>query len=108
MGIAYKEPLFVVGFDIKNNELLVGTKEDLFTKEFLVENYNLLLVDEIKDKMKVTVKTRYSQKEYPCTIEMTDNNKIKVTFDEPQINITPGQSAVFYIDDIVLGGGKIV
>ena len=108
MGIAYSEPLFVIGFDIAKNELLVGTKDELLTKEFLVENYNLLLVDEIKEPIKVNVKTRYTQKEYPATIEMTDNNKIKVTFDEPQINITPGQSAVFYIGDIVLGGGKIV
>ena len=58
--------------------------------------------------MKVKVKTRYSSKEQDATIEMVDKDLIKVTFDNPVQRITPGQSAVFYVDDIVLGGGKIV
>ena len=58
--------------------------------------------------MKVMVKTRYSSKEYSAIIEMVQKDTIKVTFDEEVSRITPGQSAVFYIDDIVLGGGKIV
>lgn len=74
----------------------------------LVNDINLLLVDEIKEPMKVSVKTRYSSKEENATIEMQDKNTIKVTFEEPVARITPGQSAVFYIGDIVLGGGKII
>ena len=57
--------------------------------------------------MDVTVKTRYSAKEAKAKIK-EENGKIKVIFDEPQRAVTPGQSAVFYIDDIVLGGGKII
>ncbi len=57
--------------------------------------------------MDVTVKTRYSTKVANAKI-IEENNKIKVVFDEPQRAITPGQSAVFYIGDIVLGGGKIL
>ena len=56
--------------------------------------------------MDVTVKTRYSSKEAKAKI-IQDGSNIKVVFDEPQKAITPGQSAVFYVDDIVLGGGKM-
>ena len=56
--------------------------------------------------MEVTVKTRYSSKEASANIKQ-EGNTIRVVFDEPQRAITPGQSAVFYIGDIVLGGGKI-
>ena len=73
----------------------------------LVNNINLLLIDEIKEKMQVLVKTRYSSKASKAKI-VQDGDKIKVVFDEPQRAITPGQSAVFYVGDIVLGGGKII
>ncbi len=67
----------------------------------MVEDINLLLVDDIKDKMKVEVKTRYSTKSAEAEI-VQEEDKIKVEFIEPQRALTPGQSAVFYIDDIVL------
>lgn len=108
LGISYKEPLFVIGFNKAKNELIVGTKADIYKTEMLVNDINLLLVDEIKEPIKVSVKTRYSSKEENATIEMQDKNTIKVTFEEPVARITPGQSAVFYIGDIVLGGGKII
>ena len=107
LGISYEKPLYVVGFNKEKNELIVGEEKDLYVKSFKVKNYNLLLVDDIDKPIKVNVKTRYKSKEYPAYISM-ENNLINVLFDEPQKGITPGQSAVFYIDDIVLGGGIIV
>ena len=107
LGISHEEPLYVIGFNKEKNELIVGVEKDLYVKEFKVKNFNLLLVDEITEPIKVSVKTRYKSKEYPATISM-DDKYIKVIFDNPQKGITPGQSAVFYIDDIVLGGGVIV
>lgn len=107
LGISYSEPLFVIGFNKNKNELIVGTEKETYKKEMLVKDINLLLVDELKNKMEVLVKTRYSSKEEKATIEMTENNMIKIVFDNPIQRITPGQSAVFYIDDIVLGGGII-
>ena len=106
LGISNPVPLFVLGFNKSKNEVIVGEESELYKKEILVSDINLLLIDEIKDWMEVTVKTRYSTKESKAKI-IQDENKIKVIFDEPQRAITPGQSAVFYIDDIVLGGGKI-
>ena len=107
LGIAYKEPLFVIGFDSMKNEVVVGEKEKLYKKEMLVKDINLLLVDEIKEPMEVMVKTRYSANEEKAIISMQDEDTIKVEFEKPALRITPGQSAVFYIDDMVLGGGKI-
>ena len=107
LGVSYKAPLFVLGFNKEKNEVIVGEEDELYSKEILVGDINLLLVDEIKEPMQVDVKTRYSTKVAKATIEQVEGDKIKVTFDEPQRAITPGQSAVFYVDDIVLGGGKI-
>ncbi len=108
LGISYKAPLFVIGFNKDRNEVIVGEESETYQKDMLVNNINLLLIDTLDNKMKVKVKTRYSSKEQDATIEMVDKDLIKVTFDNPVQRITPGQSAVFYVDDIVLGGGKIV
>ena len=106
LGISNSVPLFVLGFNKEKNEVIVGEEKELYKKEIIVSDINLLLVDVIKDWIEVTVKTRYSSKVAKAKI-MQEGKKIKVIFDEPQRAITPGQSAVFYIDDIVLGGGKI-
>lgn len=106
LGIAYKVPLFVLGFNPAENQVIVGEEHELYKKEITVTDINLLLVDEINDWLDVEVKTRYSSKSAKAKIKQ-DTNDIIVVFDEPQRAITPGQSAVFYIDDIVLGGGKI-
>ena len=108
LGISYKEPLFVVGFNKEKNEVIVGVKDEIYKKEMYVTDINLLLFDEIKEKMKVNVKTRYSSKEETATIQMIDNNTMKVEFENPVARIPPGQSAVFYLEDIVVGGGKII
>ena len=108
LGIAYKVPLFVIGFNSLKNEVIVGEEQELYSKEVLVNDVNLLLVDEIKEPIEVEVKTRYSSKTAKAKIVEDENKNIIVTFEEPQRAITPGQSAVFYVGDIVLGGGKIV
>ena len=107
LGISYRVPLFVIGFNPLKNEVIVGEERELYQKEINVTDVNLLLIDEIKEPIKVEVKTRYSSKVAKATIKQNGENKVKVIFDEPQRAITPGQSAVFYVGDIVLGGGKI-
>ena len=108
LGIANPVPLFVIGFNTLKNEVIVGEKDELFTKEAYVNDTNLLLIDELNEPLKVNVKTRYSSSEAPATIYKEDDDKIKIVFDEPQRAVTPGQSAVFYLGDIVLGGGKLI
>lgn len=106
LGIAYENPLYVIGFNKDKNELIVGEENDLYVDSFEVINYNMLAIDSIKEPMKVNVKTRYKSLEYPATIEEIKNT-IKVTLDNPIKGVTSGQSAVFYIDDVVIGGGII-
>lgn len=107
LGISNKVPLFVLGFNQAKNQLIVGEESQLYQKEIMVSDVNLLLSNEIKDNLEVEVKTRYSSKLAKAEITK-QQNQIKVLFHEPQRAITPGQSAVFYIGDIVLGGGKII
>lgn len=107
LGISNKVPLFVVGFNYEKDEVIVGEQKDLYKKEIEVEDINLLLVDKIEDWIDVDVKTRYSMLQTKAKI-VQDENRIKVKFEEPNRAPTPGQSAVFYLGDIVLGGGKII
>ena len=107
LGISNPVPLFVIGFDKEKNEVIVGEENELYKNELLVTDINLLLFDKIDDWIIVDVKTRYSSMQAKAKIKQ-ENEFIKVVFDKSQRAITPGQSAVFYIDDIVVGGGKII
>ncbi|MGN1310227.1 MAG: tRNA 2-thiouridine(34) synthase MnmA [Clostridia bacterium] len=108
LGIANPVPLFVKGFNIEKNELIVGEEKKIFSKETVANEINLILIDEITKPMQVMAKIRYSAKEAKATIYPIEEGKIRIEFEEPQRAITPGQSIVFYISDIVLGGGKII
>ena len=107
LGISSKNPLYVIGFNKDKNELIVGEENELYEKQFIVYNINLLVYDKIDKKTFAEVKTRYSCKSHKAELTQKED-KIKVVFDQPQKNIVPGQSAVFYDDDIVIGGGKII
>lgn len=107
IGISSKNPLYVIGFNKIKNELIVGKEEELYRKEFMVSDINFLLFKEIGEPINVEVKTRYSSKACKAKIIPKETN-IEVVYDEPQKSITSGQSAVFYLGDIVVGGGKIV
>lgn len=106
LGISHENPLYVIGFNKEKNELIVGEEKDLYVNSFEVINYNLLAIDNLDKELKVNVRTRYRSIEYPATISMNNNN-ILVKLDKPIKGVTSGQSAVFYIDDVVIGGGII-
>lgn len=108
LGISNKIPLYVIGFSKENNELIVGEENELYKKEFIVSDINWLVFDKLDKELIVDVKTRYSSKAYKAKIIPNGTTNVKVIYEEPQKSITAGQSAVFYIDDIVIGGGKII
>ena len=107
LGISYKAPLFVIGFNKERKEVIVGDKQALYRKEIKVKEENLLLMDKIERTLDVTVKIRYASKPAEAIINQTESGNIQVIFKEPHRGISPGQSAVFYIGDVVVGGGKI-
>lgn len=85
----------------------MGTEEELYQTELIANQVNFLIDDFSKGENKVKAKIRYRAKEAEAKMIPIENNCIKVIFEEPQRAITPGQSVVFYQDDIVIGGGKI-
>ncbi len=107
LGIAWTEPLYVTGLNKEKNQVVVGIREDVLSSDFLVEDLNWIDVDSLVRSMDVNVKIRSAQKEREAFIEPYENGCIKVTFFQPNDSIAPGQSAVFYHDDIVIGGGII-
>jgi len=106
---AEKKPLYVVGFNVNKNQLIVGSDADVYKKEMIVSNLNWIDPKAISHKLKansLSVKIRYHHPENPCAIEKS-GEKLIVKFKKPQRAVTPGQSAVFYIGDEVIGGGII-
>lgn len=108
LGIAAKNPLYVVGLDMAKHQVIVGSNEEVFAKELIATDLNWITVDEIKEPMKVSAKIRYGTKEGEALITPIAEGVVKVTFNELQRAITPGQSVVFYDGDTVVGGGSIV
>ncbi len=107
LGISFGKPMFVVDIDIKNNRIVLGDNEDLFSSSLTAKDLNFIPFDVLKENIRVKAKIRYSAKEADAVISPMDNDLIKVVFDDPQRAITPGQSVVFYDGDIVVGGGII-
>lgn len=107
---ASEEAWYVVEKDLVNNELIVAQGHDhsaLLSTGLIAQQLHWVDHQRIREPLRCTVKTRYRQTDVPCTIEPIDDESIKVIFDEPQIAVTPGQSAVFYLDEVCLGGGII-
>lgn len=73
----------------------------------VVKNPHLLLPEIVKEELEINVKIRYASKEEKAKVEKIETNKIKLQFENPVKAITPGQSAVFFIGDVLLGGGII-
>ena len=107
LGISAKTPLFVTKIDIEKNELVVGEEKGIFSAELFATDINYVLIEELKEPMQIKAKIRYSAKEAEAVLIPIKENLVKVEFKTPQRAVTPGQSVVFYVDDIVLGGGKI-
>ena len=108
LGVATGSPLYVIQISGANKQVIVGGEENLYSRTLRARRVNLIAVDDLHEPMRVTVKIRHRHEPALALIEKSDNDEILVTFDEPQRAITPGQAAVFYDGDIVVGGGWIV
>ena len=90
-----------------NNTVTIGDETYLYKDEITVCNVNWISLDSLTEPIEVTVKTRYSQNEQEATVCPTENGEVLVKFHKPQRAPAKGQAAVFYQDNIVLGGGTI-
>jgi tRNA-uridine 2-sulfurtransferase len=107
LGIAAPNPLYVSQIDVENNRIIVSDQSEIMSKSMIVKDINLISVDTLDSPVKVEVKIRVQHKAAPAVITGMSNGRAEIVFNEPQLAITPGQSAVFYIGDVVLGGGVI-
>ncbi|MBU3158597.1 tRNA 2-thiouridine(34) synthase MnmA [Clostridium frigoris] len=107
LGIALGKPVFVSGINPITNQVVVGDEEDIFKTGLIAKDLNFIIFDTLTSNLKVTAKIRYSAIPQPATLIPMENNRVKVIFDEKQRAITKGQSVVFYLKNLVVGGGII-
>src|SRR5450631_3386739 len=105
LGVATGSPLYVIQISDANKQVIVGGEEHLYSRTLRTRRVNLIAVDELREPMRVAVKIRHRHEPAPAMMERTGNDEILVTFDDPQRAVTPGQAAVFYDGNIVVGGG---
>ena len=107
LGLSTEEPLYVLEKDAAANTIRLGPDSALWTRQLTAEQVNLISLPELTAPLRVTAKTRYSQRESAAVLEPLPGGQVRLTFDEPQRAITPGQAVVFYDGDVVVGGGII-
>lgn len=108
LNLSFGSPKYVIKKDLKNNTVTLGDEDELFSGGMTVEDVNLISMETLEKPADVTVKTRYRQTETPAVIYPLADGGIYVKFKFPQRAVTPGQAAVFYDGDIVVGGGTIL
>lgn len=107
LGISFGKPMFVVDIIPEENIVVLGENEDTYTESLTVSHLNFIPFEKLECSMKARVKIRYTAKEADALLIPLDNDLVRVEFKTPQRAVTPGQSAVFYKDDTVIGGGII-
>ena len=107
LGFAAGKPLYVLSIDPQKNRVVVGEDDVLRKTNCEIEEVNWVSVEKPQASLRVFAKIRHKHEPAPATIERLDSSRARVTFDAPQRAITPGQAAVFYDGDRVLGGGWI-
>jgi len=107
LGVATGSPLYVIQIKGDTRQVVVGNSDELYSDTLRVRRTNLIACAELDQPLRVTVKIRHRHEPAPATIEATGGDEIVVKFDQAQRAITPGQAAVFYDDDVVVGGGWI-
>jgi tRNA-uridine 2-sulfurtransferase len=108
LGITTSKPVYVVELDVETNRVIVGDDSALDRDEFVADRCNWHPFDKLTEPIEVTAKIRYNHPGAAATISPLENNRVKVKLHTPQRAITPGQAAVFYQDDLVVGGGWIM
>jgi len=107
LGVATGSPLYVININGAEGKVTVGGNDDLLSRTLIAHKLNWIAVDELREPTRVTAKIRHRHEPAPAVLENAPNGEVRVTFDQPQRAITPGQAVVFYDGDLVVGGGWI-
>ena len=107
LGIAHREPLYVVGLNAALNQVIVGPKEEAYQSDCIVSRINWVSIAQPTTPIHTEVQIRYRSQPAAATIVPLEDGRVKVIFEEPQLSITPGQAAVWYDGELLLGGGII-
>jgi tRNA-specific 2-thiouridylase len=107
LGVATGSPLYVIQVNGAERQVMVGPDEALWSRTLRARRPNWISMDDLRQPMRVAIKIRHRHEPAPAIIEMTGPDEVTATFDAPQRAITPGQAAVFYDGDVVVGGGWI-
>lgn len=108
LGISASSPLYVIGKNIAENKIILGSSEQLLKKRVTAEEINLISAEKIEKPIRAKAKIRYNMPEQSGTLFQTDDDTIVFEFDKPQRAAAAGQALVVYDGDIVIGGGGIV
>jgi tRNA-specific 2-thiouridylase len=107
LGFSAGKPLYVLSIDPENNRVVVGDDDSLRTTSFEVNDVNWVSIGQPSGSIRATVKIRHKHEPASAVVEALGDTRARITFDAPQRAITPGQGAVFYDGDRVLGGAWI-
>ena len=107
LGVATGSPLYVLNIRGDERQVVVGPAEALYSQSLRAKRLNWISIPELREPMRVQVKIRHRHEPASATMERAGGDEVVATFDQPQRAITPGQAAVFYDGDVVVGGGWI-
>lgn len=107
LGISAPYPLYVIRLDETRRQVVVGPKEDVYSRSLIAASPNILVKDAFKKSTSVYAKIRYNHPQVKARVTFLSKNRLRVDFDDPQFAVTGGQFVVFYKGDVVLGGAKI-
>lgn len=108
LGVAARQRLYVVRIEPESNTVVLGTAADLAKRNVLIDQVVLMSGGELTDSIVVSAKIRYNAQDSTAVLSPVSGNRAEIVFDQPQNAVTPGQSAVFYVGEEVLGGGVII
>lgn len=104
----HAEPFYVLGIEPAGNRVMVGREEELHTTRATADRLNWISIASLTQPMRVFAKIRHRHEPAPATVQPLERGRVQIVFDEPQRAVTPGQSAVFFDGDVVVGGGWLV
>jgi tRNA-specific 2-thiouridylase len=107
LGLSDTTPYYVVKIDKDKNRIVLGKEDDLYSPAIQVSGVNWVSIQAPEKPIRVSAKLRYAHHGAAATVFPEPGNQVRVEFDSPERSVTPGQAAVFYQDDILLGGGRI-